>query len=88
MVLQGEPLREGGLKRDDRGARNAISPLGSEVQLRLRMGRTSGRNFRMPTQLEMENLVVGSMAAVQDVNYWTFWKVWPPPKCVKEQWTA
>jgi hypothetical protein len=52
------------------------------------MKRTSGRNYRKPIQLEMENQVVGSMTEIQDVNYWTFWKVRPPPKRKKEGWRA
>jgi hypothetical protein len=53
-------------------------------RLRLRMKRTSDRNYRTPMQLEEENRIVSSTIEVQDVNDWTFWKVRPPPKRKKE----
>jgi hypothetical protein len=49
-------------------------------QLRLRMWRTSSRNYRTPMQLEEENRIVSSTIELHDVIYWTFWKVRPPPK--------
>jgi hypothetical protein len=53
-------------------------------QLRLRMRRTSSRNYRTPMQLEEENRVVSSTIELQDVLYWTFWKVRPLPKRKKD----
>jgi hypothetical protein len=53
-------------------------------QLRLRMRRTSSRNYRTPMQLEEEKRIVSSTIELQDVIYWTFWKVLPPPKRKKD----
>jgi hypothetical protein len=52
--------------------------------LRLRMRRTSSRNYRTPMQLEVENRIISYTTELQDVIYWTFWKVRPPPKRKKE----
>jgi hypothetical protein len=57
-------------------------------QLRMRMRRTSGRNFRKPMQLDMANLIFGSRSEVKDVVYWRFWKVRPRSKRKKELRTA
>jgi hypothetical protein len=57
-------------------------------RLSLRMRRTSDRCYRKPMKLEMANLIFGSTTGVQDVTYWTFWKVRPPPKRKKELRTA
>jgi hypothetical protein len=54
----------------------------------MRIKRTSGRNYRKPKHLEVENLLVWSTTGAQDVNYGTFWKVRPPPKRKKELRTA
>jgi hypothetical protein len=61
---------------------------GPQDQLHLRMWRKSSRNYRTPMQLEMENRIVGSTTGVQDVIYWIFWKVQPPPNRKKAVWTA
>jgi hypothetical protein len=70
-----------------RECNNGIRNHGPKDQLCLRM-RTSDRNFSKPAQLEMENLVVGYTSEVQGVNYWTFWKIKPQPKCKEELWTV
>jgi hypothetical protein len=57
-------------------------------QLSLRMRKKSGGNSKKTTRLEMVNLIFGSTSGIQDVNYWTFWKVRPPPKCKKDVQTA
>jgi hypothetical protein len=51
-------------------------------------GEDTGRNFKKSTQLEMENLIVGSTTGVQDVNYWAFWRIRPPYRHKKELRTA
>jgi hypothetical protein len=53
-------------------------------QLRLRMRKTSGRNFRTSVQLEEENRMVSSTIELQDVIYWTSWELRPPPKPKKD----
>jgi hypothetical protein len=57
-------------------------------RLSLRMKRTSSRNFRKTTLLELNNLLVWSPNGAQDVNDWTFRKVRPPPKRKEELRTA
>jgi hypothetical protein len=52
------------------------------------MRRTFSREYRTPMQLEMANIIFGSTIELQDVNDWTFWKVWPPPKRKKDVRTA
>jgi hypothetical protein len=57
-------------------------------RLRLRMKRTSDTCYMKPTKLQMANRIVGSTNKLQDVIYWTFWKVRPPPKRKKDLRTA
>jgi hypothetical protein len=56
----------------------------SRQQARLRMKRTSDMCHRTPMQLGEENRIVSSTIELQDVIYWTFWKVLPPPTRKKE----
>jgi hypothetical protein len=57
-------------------------------RLRLRMKRTSDTYYMKPMKLQMANGIVGSTNKLQDVIYWTFWKVRPPPKRKKDVRTA
>jgi hypothetical protein len=57
-----------------------INCLDSRQQLRLPMNRTSDRCHRTPIQLREEIRIVSFTIELQDVIYWTFWKVLPPPK--------
>jgi hypothetical protein len=62
----------------------SIRNRGSKAHLGLRMWRKSDRNYRTHMQLQTESRIVCSTTGVQDVTYWTFWKVRPPPKGKKD----
>jgi hypothetical protein len=82
-------LRTFGKKQRLRSEYNRkINCQGSRQQLRLRMWRKCGRDYRTLMKLEMANLIFGSITGVRDVIYWTFWKVRPPPKRKKDVRTA
>jgi hypothetical protein len=52
------------------------------------MRKTTDRILRKALDQEVAKGALLSTNKLQDVIYWTFWKVWPPPKGKKEVRTA